>query len=109
MKPIRFESTLCPLDADLGERFLSADDVLEEQAEKVVAVGVPIIAGRRYTYTAEIPRGCAGQEYRVHRFVLDVPSYQQKVLVEALTGNDAGLWFVCSLENFARRYKIVEG
>jgi len=33
------------------------------------------------------------------RFVIDVPSYQEKVLVEALTGPDAGVMFTCSPAN----------
>ena len=58
-----------------------------------------------YIYTGEWPRGCAGQRYRVHRRVLYVPVNQVHVLVEALTGSDAGLWFTCALDNFAHRYK----
>lgn len=61
-----------------------------------------------YAYQAELPRGCKGHQYVPRRFVLDVPAYQQKVLVECLSGKDAGLWFVCSLMNFARRYRRVE-
>ena len=60
--------------------------------------------GSEYVYTGALPKGCAGHRYRVLKFVLDVPSYQQKVLVEALTGRDKGLWFVCSLQNFSLRY-----
>jgi len=63
-----------------------------------------ITPGEVYVYTNAIPAGCAGHHYRAHRFVLDVPSYQQKVLVEALSGKDKGLWFVCSVANFRVRY-----
>lgn len=58
-----------------------------------------------YVYTGEFPKGCAGQLYRMHRRILDVPSYQHKCLVEALSGKDAGLWFCCSLHNFSIRYQ----
>lgn len=68
-----------------------------------------IIAGRDYLYTGDLPKGCRGQRYHVHGFVLDVPSYQEKVLVEALTGRDRGLWFTCSPANFAQRYELAPG
>lgn len=55
-----------------------------------------------------LPKGCAGQLYRAVRFVKDVPSYQRKVLVEALTGPDAGDWFTVSEHNFKIRYKLPE-
>ena len=63
-----------------------------------------LVEGGLYEYRAAHPEGCAGCLYRLHRIVLDVPSYQHKVLVEALTGHDAGLWFVCSVANFCTRY-----
>lgn len=65
-----------------------------------------IIEGAVYIYTCGLPVGCHGHRYRVLRVgVMDVPNYQKKVLVEALTGPDAGLWFVCSEENFRVRYQ----
>lgn len=67
-----------------------------------------IVEGGVYVYTALLPRGCKGHLYRVHRFCLAVPSYQEQVLVGALTGHDAGLWFVCSPANFATRYVPAE-
>lgn len=76
--------------------------------EYQTAVLTSIQEGKVYVYTGQIPKGCYGQHYRVHRFVLDVPSYQQKVLVEALTGKDKGLWFVCSINNFSRRYQLLD-
>lgn len=65
-----------------------------------------ITAGAVYIYQAALPAGCAGHRYRAARFIVDVPSYQKKVLVECLSGRDAGLWFTCSLANFARRYRL---
>ena len=62
--------------------------------------------GRLYEYVGGIPIGCAGELYRPHRLVLDVPVYSWKVLVEALSGNDRGLWFTCSIDNFCRRYRL---
>lgn len=71
-------------------------------------LGCPLIEGGLYEYIHDLPKGCAGHHYRLHRLVKDVPSYQEKVLVEALTGKDKGLWFVCSEANFAIRYKLKE-
>ncbi len=67
-----------------------------------------IVENGIYTYISTIPSGCLGHKYKVHRLVTDVPSYQQKVLVEALAGHDKGLWFVCSLQNFSVRYNFLE-
>lgn len=64
-----------------------------------------LIEGETYIYTGLFPKGAAGHRYKLHRLVLDVPSYQRKVLVEALSGKDKGLWFVCSINNFSRRYR----
>lgn len=71
-------------------------------------IGPPIVEGADYVYVASIPAGCAGHLYRLHRTVIDVPSYQRKCLVEALTGKDQGELFVCTLHNFAIRYKLAE-
>jgi len=67
-----------------------------------------IVLGKTYRYIRDLPKGCRDQLYKVHRFVLDVPSYQEKVLVEALGGKDKGLWFTCSPANFAKRYEMME-
>lgn len=64
-----------------------------------------IAEGSLWTYTPAWPEGCQGKLYRVLRFVPDVPSYQRKVLIEAIDGPDAGLWFTASLANFALRYQ----
>lgn len=65
-----------------------------------------IALGQVYEYVGALPRDCAGELYQPHRLVLDVPVYNWKVLVEALTGKDRGLWFVCSVNNFSRRYRL---
>src|SRR5438132_10371895 len=67
-----------------------------------------IVLGRDYVYVCGFPIEAKGHLYRAHKFVLDVPSYQQKVLVEALTGDDKGLWFTCSIANFCVRYRRAE-
>jgi hypothetical protein len=67
----------------------------------------PIIEGATYRYTAPHPRGAKGQLYRFVRMVLDVPNYQQKMLMEALGGDDRGLWFVTTPANFETRYVLV--
>ena len=61
--------------------------------------------GAVYVYMGELPEWAKGQQYRFHRFVVDVPSYQMKVLVESLTAKDKGQWFVCSVANFCIRYQ----
>lgn len=68
-----------------------------------------IVAGATYRYIRDLPVGCKDALYRVVQAeILDVPSYQKKVLVRGLTGKDAGLWFTCSLANFATRYERVK-
>ncbi len=67
-----------------------------------------LVEGHEYIFTKGYPVPCHGERYKVHRYVLDVPAYQRKVLVEALTGKDQGLWFVCSVANFCVRYRPVE-
>jgi len=64
-----------------------------------------IVEGGLYVYAAAQPDWATCQQYRVVKFVVDVPSYQHKVLVEALTGKDRGLWFVTTFENFRVRYQ----
>lgn len=71
-------------------------------------IGPAIVPGQLYRDLGDLPRGCKGGIYRVERFILDVPSYQQKVLVTCVEGQDAGLWFICTLANFAMRYERVE-
>jgi phosphatidylethanolamine-binding protein (PEBP) family uncharacterized protein len=69
---------------------------------------VPVITAREgavYLYRGTTPPKCRGHRYRILFFVLDVPSYQQKVCMEALTGPDKGLRFVCSEANFGDRYQ----
>lgn len=70
--------------------------------------GFVITEGAEYLYQPDKPEGCQGHRYKVVKFVLDVPSYQEKVLVVAVTGVDAGLWFTVSPAHFASRYKPVE-
>lgn len=63
--------------------------------------------GSEWVYTAPAPAGCSGHRYRVLGFVVHVPTYQQQVLVEALTGPDRGLRFTCTPHNFSTRYQPV--
>jgi len=58
-----------------------------------------------WIYHNELPAGCKGDRYRLHRFILAVPVYQWQCLVQCLTGKDAGLWFSCSPANFSVRYR----
>jgi hypothetical protein len=64
-----------------------------------------ITEGAEYLFASAIPPGCKGHRYRVIGFLKEVPSGQQKVLVQALTGPDTGLRFSCTLANFATRYQ----
>jgi hypothetical protein len=66
-----------------------------------------ITVGTEYLYTAPRPAGCQGHRYRVIQFVMLVPSYQEQVLVLALTGPDEGRHFVCTPANFSSRYRPV--
>lgn len=66
-----------------------------------------IVFGAEYRYLGPSPAGCRGQRYRPVRLALAVPAYQEQVLVEGLTGPDAGHWFCCSPANFATRYEPV--
>lgn len=75
--------------------------------DNAVAYGCPLVEGATYRYTASQPAKATGHLYKLVKEVLDVPSYQRKCLVECLTGPDRGLWFTCSLSNFAGRYEIV--
>lgn len=65
-----------------------------------------IVEGGVYLYTADAPKGCKGHRYRVLRFIVAAPSYQQQVLVEALSGPHAGLWFSTTPWNFSTRYAL---
>jgi len=59
-----------------------------------------------YVYIATMPAGRKGHTYRViDNNVLDVPSYQHKILVECVTGPDAGLKFTVTPANFLTRYE----
>lgn len=70
-------------------------------------IGPAIVPGRVYRSIADLPRGCKGGLYQVEDFILDVPSYQEKVLVRCIEGKDRGLRFSCTPSNFALRYKDV--
>jgi hypothetical protein len=65
----------------------------------------------RYRYKAGLPNGCLGEIYEVvEPRVLDVPQYQVKVLVKALTGPDKDtIPFTVTLANFAQRYEPIGG
>jgi hypothetical protein len=69
---------------------------------------ITAVEGSEYVYTATIPAGCKGHRYRLLKLVLDVPTYQQKLCMVALTGPDSGRWFVVSPWNFAQRYEPAE-
>lgn len=66
-----------------------------------------VYEGATYTYDHDEPEGRRGFLYLVER--VDVPSYpdySRKVLVEVLTGPDAGIKFVTTPLNFVQRYKL---
>jgi hypothetical protein len=64
-----------------------------------------IVEGGLYRYVNGIPVHARGHLYKVHAVVEDVPSYQHKILVEALTGPDEGKLFTCTPANFVVRYQ----
>jgi len=69
--------------------------------------GFRIVIDDLYTYTGGIPVGCKGHLYRVEGFPLAVPSYQEQILVRALSGPDKDKLFVCSPANFSTRYEPI--
>lgn len=83
-------------------RELSSLDVME-----AILKSRGIELGREYVYTQDLPVGCKGAHYYAHFLILDVPSGQWKILVEALNGRDAGLRFCCTPANFERRYELL--
>lgn len=67
----------------------------------------PPLLGKLYRFVHREPADCQGEHYRAVRLVTDVPSYQPKVLVEGVSGPDAGKWYVVSLAGFATRFQLV--
>lgn len=51
-----------------------------------------------YIYVGIKPEGCTGHTYRAHRIVLNIPTYQQQILMEGLTGQETGQWFTCTVQ-----------
>jgi hypothetical protein len=75
---------------------------------KTMTAPIRIVEGRVYKYLSPPAKGqldCRGQLYKVVFFVRDVPSYQEKVVVQGLTGPDKGQRFACSLYSFATRFE----
>lgn len=84
-----------------------ARNVRREPAEDYAVC--KLVEGQEYTYASPHPISCHGHRYRLLRFVVDIPSYQKKVLVEGLTGPDIGAFFVLSEVTFAVRFDEVVG
>lgn len=61
-----------------------------------------------YIFIASKPEDCHGHLYRAHAMAKDIPSYQQKVIVEGITGPDAGDWWSCSLAIFLNKFVPAE-
>ena len=78
--------------------------IVEYAVESALTQPNDLVKGGVYIYTRGQPVKCHGYHYRLIDKVKDVPSYQNKVLVEALDGPDKGLLFVCSINNFCTRY-----
>lgn len=66
-----------------------------------------LIAGRTYRYKGPYPVKCIGALYRLNLAILDVPSFQTKLFVTAITGPDESLDFCCTISNFTTRYELV--
>lgn len=73
-----------------------------------------IITGGLYRYICKLPiyddagkpHSCYGRLYEViDSDVIDVPSYQRKILMRALDGPDQGLRFTITPSNFSYRYE----
>lgn len=65
-----------------------------------------LVKGAEYVYTSSYPEACRGHTYRLVRFVVDLPSYQRKVLVEAVTGPDSDSWFTVAEGIFAMKFSL---
>lgn len=74
---------------------------VRQPREKVLSIR----EGEVYVFRGPMAEKCIGHVYRALRFVTHVPVYQCHVLVECLSGPDLGLWFTCSLANFAGKYR----
>ena len=74
---------------------------VRQPSEKVLSIR----EGEVYVFKGPMAEKCIGHVYRALRFVMHVPVYQRHVLVECLSGPDLGLWFTCSLANFAGKYR----
>jgi hypothetical protein len=83
-----------------------ADDIGTHTPVELKEPIMTIQEGAVYLYQSQIPANRFGHRYQVKRFVMDVPSYQRKVVFEALTGPDQGNWYCCSEQNFAKRYRL---
>lgn len=64
-----------------------------------------IVERRVYRYSALYPAKCHDHLYRMVMFVEDVPSGQEKVVVEGLTGPDKGRRQSCSPLYFANHFR----
>lgn len=60
---------------------------------------------KEYVYIAEQPKHAKGQRYHLYRAILDVPSYQTKILIAGLTGMDQGRLFAVSINHFVTRFE----
>lgn len=65
---------------------------------------MPILEGI-YVYRGNYPENCVGCKYRVIASkVLDIPSYQHKVVVRGLDGPDKDRSFSCTVSYFWARF-----
>lgn len=78
---------------------------MKDETTEMMVDGFLVKKGNIYEYAGGKPENCQGHLYQILGFVLYVPVYTRLVLVEALSGPDKGLKFVCSPANFASRYK----
>lgn len=74
---------------------------------EMIVSGFRIVARRVYRYLGGLPIGVKGGLYRVLAFIIDVPSYQEKVLIRCISGPDKGLMFTCTPRNFSHRYEPI--
>jgi len=61
--------------------------------------------GTVHTFSNPLKKKFYGEKYLPHKLLLDIPSYQTKILVECLSGADKGLWFTTTINHFRITYK----
>lgn len=74
----------------------------------LTACRLVVLFGRDHRYVSTKQPAYEGQLYRPLNFARCVRTGQEQIVYEGITGPDAGQWFVCSLDDWLRRFELVE-